>query len=87
MDKLDKKRNETEKYIIRFIIGLILLGFVIGFRNYVDTNDTVEKSQNLGGLYYTFDLFYYAVMVIGFSISVFLILPSLIFMIKRLTVK
>jgi hypothetical protein len=51
MDKLYKKRNETEKYIIRLIIGLILLGFVIGLKNYMDTNDTVKKSQNLGGLY------------------------------------
>lgn len=87
MDNPDNIRNETRKYLIRLIIGLILLLMFIEIRNYVDAHNIVDKSQKLGGLYYSFDLGYYAIMMAGFCVSGFFILPSMIYLIKRLVGK
>ena len=82
MDKQERKRNNIEKYIIRLIFGLIILIFVIGISNHIKTNDIVETSQKMGGRHYSFDLVYYASIIVGSGISVILILPSLVFLIR-----
>ena len=87
MYKLDKKGNDLEKYIIRLVVGLFLLIIAISIRNYEITNETVSTSQNLGGLYYSFDFTYYGLMIILLSVSAVLIIPSVIYLIRKVLMK
>jgi len=84
MDNLDQRENKVEKYIVRLLIGLTLVMFIFIFRNYIDENEIVDKSRRSAGYFHSFDLMYYSAMIIGLSASIFLILPSLVYLLKKL---